>query len=109
MQDSNQFVKQEKNSGVPSLGFRAYRTPYEIHATLNHETSRYSPDGLETIEECDDCGQRWQHNPVIGYPVTLPALAVVTGGAGKIASLGTPKHQANPLDLAHCRFCGISM
>lgn len=46
-------------------------TPYKNHATLNHHLSRYSPNGVDIIEECDDCGQRWLHNPSIGYPVTL--------------------------------------
>lgn len=46
-------------------------TPYQVHQTLDHHMSRHSPDGYEIIEECDDCGQRWQHNPSIGYPVTL--------------------------------------
>lgn len=47
-------------------------TPYQIHATLNHQPmSRYSPNAVDIIEECD-CGQRFLHNPSIGYPVTLP-------------------------------------
>ena len=85
------------------------QTPYQVHATLNHSMSRYSPDSVQVIEECGDCGQRWLHDPVIGYPVTLSVAAIARGGAGKIASIGAPEHQANPLDTTHCRFCGCSM
>ena len=46
-------------------------TPYQIHETLNHHTTRHSPDGVQIIEECSECGQRWLHDPVLGYPVTL--------------------------------------
>lgn len=51
-------------------------TPYQVHQTLNHHMSRHSPNGYDIIEECDDCGQRWQHNPSIGYPVTLATREV---------------------------------
>lgn len=46
-------------------------TPYQKHAALNHAPmSRYSPNSVDIIEECD-CGARFMHNPCIGYPVTL--------------------------------------
>lgn len=47
------------------------KTPYEEHKRLEHKMSRYSPDGFVIIEECDECGLRWLHNPLVGYPVTL--------------------------------------
>ncbi len=37
--------------------------------------SRHSPDGYMLIEECNICSQRWEHNPSIGYPVTLCTMA----------------------------------
>lgn len=49
-------------------------TPYEIHKTLNHRMSRLSPNSIDIIEECQECGQRWLHNPSIGYPVTMPVI-----------------------------------
>jgi len=47
-------------------------TPYQKHAQLDHKTSRYSPNGIDIIEECDECHMRFLHNPAIGYPVTIP-------------------------------------
>lgn len=49
-------------------------TPYQIHQTLNHHVSRHSPNAVDIIEECQECGQRWLHNPSIGYPVTMPVI-----------------------------------
>lgn len=46
-------------------------TPYQTHATLGHLMSRHSPDGFDIIEECDECGQRWLHNPTYDMPITL--------------------------------------
>lgn len=46
-------------------------TPYQRHEQLGHEMTRYSPNGVDIIEECTECGARWLHNPCIGYPVTL--------------------------------------
>lgn len=46
-------------------------TPYERHQQRNHQMTRYSPNGVDIIEECTNCGARWLHNPAIGYPVTL--------------------------------------
>lgn len=60
-------------------------TPYQIHQTLNHHMSRHSPDGYTVIEECDDCGQRWEHNPSIGYPVTLCTMAELNRRRNTIA------------------------
>lgn len=48
-------------------------TPYERHAELDHHMTRHSPNGVDIIEECSDCGMRWLHNPAIGYPVTMDA------------------------------------
>jgi hypothetical protein len=46
-------------------------TPYDQHAALGHDVSRYSPNGVDIIEECSTCGARFLHNPCIGYPVTM--------------------------------------
>ena len=47
-------------------------TPYEQHEKQGHgPMTRSSPDGFQIIEECEDCGGRWLHDPLIGYPVTL--------------------------------------
>jgi len=47
------------------------KTPYQQHEVLNHKMTRYSPNSVDIIEECSDCGMRFLHNPCIGYPVTL--------------------------------------
>ena len=49
-------------------------TPYGIHDTLGHHMTTWSPNGIDIIEECTDCGARWLHSPAIGYPVTLRCL-----------------------------------
>ncbi len=49
-------------------------TPYKLHAELGHTMTRFSPNGIETIEECEDCGARWLHNPAIGYPVRMDPM-----------------------------------
>ena len=46
-------------------------TPYHLHARMRHRMTRYSPNGVDIIEECADCGARFLHNPCIDYPVTL--------------------------------------
>jgi len=46
-------------------------TPYQKHNLLNHQTSRYSPNGIDTLEECEDCGMRFLHSVAFGYPITL--------------------------------------
>lgn len=46
-------------------------TPFEQHATLGHDMTRSSPDGVDMIDECDTCGMRWLHKPAIAYPITL--------------------------------------
>lgn len=51
-------------------------TPYQRHAAVaaaepaEHHSVRASPDSFQIIEECS-CGQRWLHDSVIGYPLTL--------------------------------------
>ena len=47
------------------------KTPYQKHQLLGHHMTRYSPDGFSIIEECADCPARFQHDPVIGYPLTM--------------------------------------
>ena len=49
---------------------------YEKHAELGHEITRYSPDGIDIIEECLTCGARWLHNPCFGYPIKLSYMQV---------------------------------
>ena len=47
-------------------------TPYERHAAQGHgPMGRYSPNGLDIIEECDHCGARFMHRGIIGDTVTL--------------------------------------
>ena len=46
-------------------------TPYQKHAKLKHKTSQYSPNGVDIIEECEDCYMQFLHTPAIGYPVTI--------------------------------------
>lgn len=46
-------------------------TPYQRHAQEGHIMTRYSPNGVQIIEECPNCGQRFLHDPCIGYPVTM--------------------------------------
>jgi hypothetical protein len=47
------------------------QTPYQRHAALGHHMSRYSPNGIDIIEECDDCPLRFIHSPCVGYPITM--------------------------------------
>lgn len=47
-------------------------TPYEAHKALSHATSRYSPNGIDTIEECIECGRRWLFHPTDEYSIELP-------------------------------------
>jgi hypothetical protein len=56
---------------TPQTGANAMKTPYEEHAELNHHMTRYSPNGIDIIEECSECGARFLHNPSIGYPISL--------------------------------------
>lgn len=34
-------------------------TPYQTHETLGHAVTRYSPNGIDVIEECSVCGARY--------------------------------------------------
>jgi hypothetical protein len=63
----------------------------------------------QALARLRDAGKIVAIDGQFGEPRFTLVPIVVTGGAGKIASLGTSKHQANPLDLAHCRYCGCSM
>lgn len=49
-------------------------TPYERHAEFGHKTTWHSPDGINKVEECADCGQRWIHKWEEKYPLTLSSL-----------------------------------
>ena len=39
-------------------------TPYARHQTQNHATTISSPDGINTVEECTDCGLRFLHRAI---------------------------------------------
>ena len=52
-------------------------TPYEIAKASGMPATRFSPDGFAIIEEFSN-GQRFLHDPCIGYPVQLePARAAL--------------------------------
>ena len=46
-------------------------TPYEKHLRLGHKVVRYSPNGIDLIEECKECVYRFLHTPGRDYPVKL--------------------------------------
>jgi len=46
-------------------------TPYQQHAAYGHVTCRFSPNGVQIIEECSQCGMRFLHDPCFGYPITM--------------------------------------
>ena len=47
-------------------------TPYQKHKELNHKMGRYSPNGIDIIEECDTCGARFLWHPGDEYaPISL--------------------------------------
>jgi ribosomal protein L32 len=49
-------------------------TPYKLHAEQKHRVTLYSPNGIDRVEECQDCGARFLHNPAIGYPLRLDPM-----------------------------------
>ena len=54
-------------------------TPYQQHHTVNHHSTFYSPNGIDVIEECADCGARWLHHFAYSFPLTLePAVTAGT-------------------------------
>ena len=48
------------------------RTPYDIHTELNHDETVHSPNGVDHITECKECGLKWlfkgNENPITIYP-----------------------------------------
>jgi hypothetical protein len=72
-------VNEEKNlssdAGLVSAS-RSGETPYENHAALDHSFSRYSPNGFDLIEECDDCPMRFLRSPTCIYPITLRPMTI---------------------------------
>ena len=51
------------------------KTPYENHVELEHgPMTRHSPNGIDIIEECDECGARFMHTPSLDYPITMPHI-----------------------------------
>ena len=46
-------------------------TPYQQHEKLHHKMSRSSPNGLDIIEECEECPARFLHTRTVDYPITL--------------------------------------
>lgn len=55
-------------------------TPYRLHEMKEHKITRYSPNGVDIIEECEECKARFLHNPCIGFPVTLEPIKATPGG-----------------------------
>lgn len=46
-------------------------TPHERHAQEGHKTSFCSPNGLDKIEECEECGMRFFWAATEDHPITL--------------------------------------
>jgi hypothetical protein len=57
-------------------------TPYQRHVQSGHKTTTHSPNGTVIMEECEVCGVRYLHDPMVGYPIMLrpkhPATAKAT-------------------------------
>ena len=51
-------------------------TPYKQHEALGHKTTTHSPNSVDIIEECPECGARFLHSPCTGYPITLDHMDV---------------------------------
>jgi len=51
-------------------------TPYQRHEGLGHHMARHSPNGVDIIEECSDCGARFLHNPCFDFPISLSYVTV---------------------------------
>jgi len=49
-------------------------TPYQAHEKLGHKPTRYSPDGMDIIEECE-CGARFLFPALSDRPISLHNLA----------------------------------
>jgi hypothetical protein len=67
-------------------------TPYQEHAQLGHKTTWHSPNGIDRIETCTDCGQRFLHRALCPYPETMGAA--FTDAERKI--LGLPLDKRKP-------------
>lgn len=53
-------------------------TPYQQHQKLGHATTWHSPDGVDKIEECNECGARYMHAAGDPWPISLrPRLVKV--------------------------------
>ncbi len=52
--------------------FHEHTTPFLRHEDLRHKVTAHSPNGVDRIEECDECPARFLWNPAIGYWVSLP-------------------------------------
>ena len=46
-------------------------TPYQDHQEMRHKMSRYSPNGVDSIEECTTCLRAWIRKPDSEYPIEL--------------------------------------
>ncbi len=57
------------------LGKDDLMTPYQRHAAFGHKTTWHSPNGVDKVEECADCGQRWLYQATTGWVLTLSPLA----------------------------------
>jgi len=53
------------------------KTPFEKCKELKHKRTRFSPNGIEIIEECETCDRKWimptvfnpNEKPITIYPV----------------------------------------
>ena len=46
-------------------------SPYLLHARKHHKVTWNSPDGINKIEECSQCGMRFLHHISNKYPTAL--------------------------------------
>ena len=46
-------------------------TPYEQHALLEHALTKYSPNGVDLIEQCTVCAAQWLWLSTLDYPLPL--------------------------------------
>ena len=49
-------------------------TPYERHAQRGHKMTRHSPNGIDIVEECPECGARFLIKPNDKYPISLSTM-----------------------------------
>ena len=72
------------------------RTPYTTHAQLAHDVTRYSPDGIDHVEECTTCGARFLLQGNLP-PVSLRPLDVPWGVFQRVGPTFTPRKLGAPV------------